>query len=120
MMSEKMDQFKEFVASHPLLKFEVRDGKRTWQNIFEEWTLYGEEPFSKYIEKDTRIESVEGQETIRTIVNYIKKINPDSITKTLNNAQKIMSIIQGFQGKPQSLGKSTGDPLFDKRFDDWY
>lgn len=119
-MSEKIDNFKEFVQAHPLLKFEVRDKNRTWQDIFEEWILYGEEPFKKYVEKESRVESVEGQETIRSIINYVKKINPDSITKTLNNAQKIMSLLQGFQGNKSVAGIKTGDPLFDKRIDDWY
>ena len=50
---EKKEQFKEFVGKHPLLKFEVRDNKRTWQNIFEEWDLLGgeDESWKKYVEK---------------------------------------------------------------------
>ncbi len=114
-----MDQFKEFVNKHPLIKFEVRDKTRTWQDVFEEWSLYGEEPFEKFKENGKE-KTVENQETIRNIVGYIKKINPDNITKTLNNAQKIMNIFQGFQPKGAALTKLTGDPLFDKRFDDWF
>lgn len=114
-----MEQFKEFVSKHPLLKFEVRDGKRTWQNIFEEWTFYGEEPFKNFIENEER-GTAEGQETIRNIVNYVKKINPDTLTKTLNNCQKVMSLLQSFQGKGVTGSKTVGDPLFDKRFDDWF
>lgn len=119
----KMDEFKEFVKDHPLLKFEVRDGKRTWQNIYEEWVLLGsdDESFKKFVEKDNATQTVKGQEMIRNIVNYFKKIDPDSLTKTLNNAQKIMSIVQGFTGNGvKTEAKFTGDPLFDKRFDDWY
>ena len=121
---EKKEQFKEFVKNHPLLKFEVRDNKRSWQNIFEEWDLLGEgdKSWNKYVEnekKDT-LETVPGQETIRNVMGYIKKINPDSITKVLGNVNKIASLLSGLTGNKTTSSKLTGDPLFDKKFDDWY
>lgn len=120
---EKKEQFKEFVGKHPLLKFEVRDNKRTWQNIFEEWDLLGgeDESWKKYVENEKKdnLNTVMGQETIRNVMGYIKKINPDSISKTLNNVNKIASLLTGFTGS-KAATKMTGDPLFDKKFDDWY
>lgn len=123
---EKIDEFKKFVKDHPLLKFEVRDKTRTWQNIYEEWSLLGEgdSSWDKYSEKPKNtFNSVEGQETLRNVMNYVKKINPDTVSKTLNNVGKVAGILQGFLGGSigaAAVGKATGDPLFDRKFDDWY
>lgn len=38
---EKITEFKEFVRQHSGLKDSVRNGNTTWQNIYEEWFLYG-------------------------------------------------------------------------------
>ena len=51
-MSSRMDDFRKFVRKYPKLKDEVRDGKTTWQSIYEEWVLYGDKnDWSKYEEK---------------------------------------------------------------------
>ena len=42
-MSAKMEEFRTFVSKHPLLRDEVRNNKFTWQNVYEEWVLYGED-----------------------------------------------------------------------------
>ena len=61
---------------------------------------------------------------IKTCVNYVKKINPDSISKTISNAQKLMALVAGIgaanTAKAAKGNKMTGDPLFDRKFDDWY
>ena len=54
------------------------------------------------------------------VIDYVKGINPDNVSKTLNNISKIVSLIQGFGAGNVDKKISTGDPLFDKRFDDWY
>ncbi len=41
-MASRMSEFREFVSLHPLLRDEVKKGSRTWQNIYEEWVLYGD------------------------------------------------------------------------------
>ena len=57
-------------------------------------------------------------------IELLKKINPDSITKTVNNVQKLMALVAGIGAantfKAAKGNKLTGDPLFDKKFDDWY
>ena len=114
-MSAKMEEFRAFVSKHPLLKEDVRNNKFTWQNVFEEWTLYGEddESWKKYeVQNEPKIEDLpnETQETtntqnntvnldsIKSIMNYVQKINPDSLNKTLNTVQKVIQIAQTFNG----------------------
>ena len=44
-MSEKLDEFKKFVKAHPLLKTEVSSKRKTWQELYEDFVLLGEDAF---------------------------------------------------------------------------
>ena len=126
-MSEKLDEFKKFVKAHPLLKTEVSSKRKTWQELYEDFVLLGEDAFiddnttKTEIKKNTTNNSTE--DLIKTIVGYVKKIDPDQVTKTVTSIQKDLELIGGI-GAGSATGalakKSTGDPLFDKRFDEWY
>ena len=139
-MSQKIDAFKEFVKANPNLKKVMDKRKVSWQNLFEEWSLLGEEKtlehyseegdvdMSKTSTSKTSIpvtkEMAQIGEMIKTCVGYVKKINPDNIAKTVNNVQKLMALVAGIGAantvKAAKGNKLTGDPLFDKKFDDWY
>ena len=116
-MSAKMEEFRTFVSKHPLLRDEVRNNKFTWQNVYEEWVLYGEddESWKKYeradqiksesLNTDDEDQITENQtsstvnlDSIKSIMNYVQKINPDSLNKTLNTVQKVIQIAQTFSG----------------------
>ncbi|HEY8364509.1 MAG TPA: spore coat protein YlbD [Haloplasmataceae bacterium] len=125
-MGTSIEEFKEFVKQYPRLKYEVREGKRTWQSIYEEWTLLGDDgSWDAYKEvNNNRNSSGEGQEFIHSALKYIKKLNPDDITKTINTVQKVLGIVQSFNSgrKPSNRINYTPrrrvDPLF-RRFDDY-
>lgn len=138
-MSQKIDNFKEFVKQHPTIKNVIDKREKTWQNIYEEWTLLGpDETWNLYKEGDAEVkntstttksipvtkEMAQLGDMLKTCVNYVKKINPDNISKTVTNVQKLMALIAGFGAantvKAAKGNKMTGDPLFDKKFDDWY
>ena len=136
-MSSKMENFRQFVSKHPLLRDEVRNNKFTWQNVYEEWVLYGEEDESwKKYEKvetnnntfDTSFTDEQIQDTnqnqanttvnldsIKSIMNYVQKINPDSLNKTLNTVQKVIQIAQTFSG-PKSIPNIPTSSLYS----DWW
>ena len=42
-MDKRVEEFKDFVRRYPGLKTVVRNGQATWQSLFEEWYLYGED-----------------------------------------------------------------------------
>ena len=123
-MSQKMDEFKIFVSKYPLLRDEVRNNKMTWQNIFEEWSLYGEkdEYWKKYkkeeeiqLDSSTAKDSTVNLDSIKSIVNYVQKINPDSLNKTLNTVQKVIQIAQTFSGS-----KVPTIPQATSLYSDWW
>lgn len=101
-----MDQFREFVAKYPKVRDDVTSGKKTWQNIYEDWVILGEQNpvWAQY--QESRGTATKGgtidllsSENLKNIMNYVKKINPDSVSKTLNTVQKVLQITQSFGGR---------------------
>lgn len=139
-MSRQIDEFKEFVKAHPSIKNVIDTKEKTWQNLFEEWSMLGSDlmwnNYSKDGEEKVKTTSTSKVnipvskevaqlgELVKTCVGYVKKINPDSIAKTVTNVQKLMALVAGIgaanTAKAAKTNKLTGDPLFDKKFDDWY
>ena len=132
-MSQKIEEFKKYIKENPTLKTKVDKREVSWQELFEEWTILGKvdtggETVKETVKTTTNIPVTKDMaqlgDMIRTCVNYVKKINPDSISKTVTNLQKLMALVAGIgaanTAKAAKGTKMTGDPLFDKKFDDWY
>lgn len=121
-------QFKEFVKNHPKIVQEVRSGKSTWQELYEEWYLLGEE--------DPRWESVgsEGHsksnneekktDWMANIINGVKKMDPNQVQGYIHNLNQALSAIQGvisqFQGgtieqKRNSSNQQPSNPFMFKK-----
>ena len=123
-MESRMDEFREFVKNHPKIRDEVRTGRRTWQNIYEEWVIYGEEDeqwrsYRQEIRGGSPISSDGNNisfniDSIKNIFGYIKKINPDSLNRTLNSVQKVIQIAQGISPK------SGATPYITTPYNDWW
>lgn len=127
-MSAKLDEFKEFVKRHPLLKGMVQSKQKTWQELYEDYCILGESAFPEEEKKEEPKKEVaksssSTEDLIKTVVGYVKKIDPDQVTKTVTSIQKVLELFGGIGGAAAGSAlakKSTGDPLFDKRFDEWY
>ena len=130
-MSAKLDEFKEFVKRHPLMKLQVLNKEKTWQELYEDFCILGTEAFTDIDNKPEETKTTEAitkkpsqtEDMIKSIMGYVKKIDPDQVTKTVTSIQKVLELFGGLGGAKAGSAlakKSTGDPLFDKRFDDWY
>lgn len=126
-MANSIKEFKKFVKLYPKLKYEVRDKKRTWQSIYEEWSLLGDDgSWDSYKEDEgSKSTSIEGQEFLRSALQYIKKLNVDDITKTMGSIQKVTSLISAFntgnkqkQNQINYTPRRRVDPLF-RRYDEY-
>ena len=91
---DKKEEFKAFVKKHPELVGYVRDKKNTWQDFYEMYDMYGddENAWSKYQEEDRALPLAE-------LTNIVKGINMDNIQKHINNAQKVIGVIQELTNK---------------------
>ena len=133
-MSENLKKFREFVEAHPQIKETVKNNESTWQKIYEDYIILGPYDLSwkkfesinlddtrKEVPSKVKKDILSNTEFLKTAYGYVKKIDADKVTKGLGNAQKLLNIFQGFVGgNAASNIKKTGDPLFDKKFDDWY
>ncbi|MDE5978211.1 MAG: YlbD family protein [Turicibacter sp.] len=121
-MDNQLDEFKQFVRKYPGLKYDVRNGKATWQSIYEEWYLYGEEDsqWEKYKEvpnesttsttpatttdtnnKETKSSStsnLSGTEMMTQAFQYLQKMDMNKVQQTMGTVQKFIQLFQSFQG----------------------
>lgn len=84
------DQFKEFVQRNPQLAKYVEDNTMTWQKFYELYELYGEsnEVWSKYKNNPSR-----------KVSDFINKVDPDSLQKHIESAQKALNIFSELANK---------------------
>ena len=121
-MASRMDEFREFVKVHPLVRDEVKSGTRSWQQIYEDWYIMGDgdDIWDKYKTQasstpteNKKLEDLLTSENLKNIWGYVKKINPDSISKTLNTIQKVLQITQSFGGRNVSS-------LYNANYNSWW
>ncbi len=117
----RMDEFREFVSKYPGIKEDVLNGTYTWQNIYENWVILGENDslWNKYKVANQTTKSTNNtlddllqQTNIKSVINYVKNIDPDSINKTLNTVQKVLQITQSFGSRP------TG--IYNNNYNSWW
>ncbi|CEG26701.1 YlbD family protein [Bacillus sp. B-jedd] len=98
-----VSRFKEFVTSHPHIIQDVRDGRATWQELYEDWYLLGEED-PRWIAK-TGTETVnepaaasDGQGAgvwMEKLMNYAQKMDPAQFQSHLYNLSQTLGAVQG-------------------------
>ncbi|KUP08545.1 hypothetical protein Q73_04950 [Bacillus coahuilensis m2-6] len=120
--------FKKFVRSHPGLIKEVKRGNSTWQDLFEEWYILGDEDptWQKYQKENltnietssqTNAESKE-EETSSGIMNQLTKViqNMDAnqmqshlanLSQAIGAVQGVLSSFQGDTSTSKAASKST-------------
>ncbi len=123
-MASRMNEFRSFVSLHPLLRDEVKSGKRTWQSIYEEWVLYGDgdELWGTFVKVQDNVNNEPkpnanrfSMDNMKNVFGYVKNINPEKVNKTLNNVQKVIQIVQTVSGP-----KSVNIPESASVFSDWW
>ncbi|MEG0277443.1 MAG: spore coat protein YlbD [Coprobacillus sp.] len=85
----EIDNFKAFVRTIPTIKDEVANGRYTWQQLYELYVLYGEsdkmwEPYRK------------SQLDLNGILNVVKNVDLDALSKSFDGIQKILDLVGGF------------------------
>ncbi|MGE7760784.1 YlbD family protein [Peribacillus sp. NPDC097895] len=122
-----VDGFREFVKKHPYLVNEVRNKQATWQELFEEWYLLGEDHPRWQADgsvKDSLVNSEtetpsqpedkgeQGTELIGSLMSAVKNMDMGQIQQYITNANQAIGAIQGvlsaFQGNKS--GESSSPP----------
>lgn len=104
---DKKEAFKEFIGKHPeILKF-IKNKEMTFQDFYEIYDIYGEDEntWSKYFSTD------EGDTRIKELSGLLKNVNMDSIEHHINNAQKIIGVIQELTKKTPEVVNTIDTPI---------
>ena len=94
----KQEAFKDFVSKHPELVSYVKAGNNTWQDFYEIYDIYGEDPkvWSKYESDDRAL-------PLSELTNLVKGINIENVQKYIANAQKAINVIQELTAKTPTV-----------------
>jgi uncharacterized protein YoxC len=117
-----IQEFKQFMKEHPFLLKEVKDGRTTLQELFEEWTVLGgdHEQWNSFAHTKTEDINTEGtqQETekeqlsqsatdaLGQIMGIVKRMNVQDLQNHLAQFSSVLSnvqnVIQSFQKQPDN------------------
>lgn len=114
-----VQKFKEFVKNHPGLIEEVRKGHTTWQEMYEDWYLLGEDDpkwsaGNRNEKPDESKESEKKTDWLGTIMGAVKNMDPEQLQGQIYNISQALGAIQGvlsqFQGNKggQQAPKHSG------------
>lgn len=116
-----VQKFKEFVKNNPPIIQEVRKGKATWQELYEDWYLLGEEdsrwePYLSESKKTTNEKATEKKvDWMSQVMGIVKTMDPNQVQNHLQNLSQAIGAVQGlfsqFQGSNQKVEiKKTDGP----------
>ncbi|WP_075981045.1 YlbD family protein [Bacillus massilinigeriensis] len=105
-------KFKEFIKANPKIMQEVRNGKYTLQELYEDWYLLGEDDpkwealiTGKEEPEETSIDD-EKADWVSKIMRNISKVDPDQLNTYIYQANQaissILGVISQFQGSSQT------------------
>lgn len=123
----KIDNFKSFVRKNPNLITYVRGKNTSWQEFYELYDLYGEDPtiWNKYLNKEEKkIEesssSTSNTNPLNNILTMAKNIDADKLQDGLSSIQKAVDLFGGLLVKDKGTTTKSDyspRPVY-KRFDD--
>jgi hypothetical protein len=106
-------KFKEFVRNNPKVIQEVRKGQASWQELYEDWYLLGEEDKRwETIGTDNGSESeknpVAKGDLMSTIMGMVKKMDPNQMQTHINNLSQALGAVQGVISQFQASNPPAG------------
>ncbi|TYS15681.1 hypothetical protein FZC78_13845 [Rossellomorea vietnamensis] len=105
----KVKEFKEFVQKHPKMSLEVRKGTATWQELFEEWYLLGEEDsrWDDFREGKVKEEKKDSKGFMDQIGGMLKNMDPAQMEQHINSLSQAIGAVQGVLSQFQSADTSS-------------
>ena len=99
-----IEQFRQFVVEHPKLREDVKAGKKTWQQYFEDWYYKGQDHemwdeyrngnSSKSQKKTAKKEESSEEGYVGKVISFVKNLDPDQIQDHLTNVNSTLTNIQ--------------------------
>ncbi|MGV4320479.1 spore coat protein YlbD [Bacillus mojavensis] len=98
--NHSINDFKQFVKKHPKLIKEVRKEQRSWQDVYENWVLFGEKDpiWDPYREPGAAAEAVtdtsERNDFVSKMVTAVKKMDVNQMNEQINKMSQSISSLQ--------------------------
>lgn len=112
-------KFKTFINKHPKLIKEIRKNGKSWQDIFEQWILLGEEDihWQQYKESSEEGKQEQGEnengfklnlkpELIKQIMKYAETMDINKLQEQVQQFSKTISTVQEVVGQYQRTSKT--------------
>ncbi|ATH91303.1 hypothetical protein ACH95_19650 [Bacillus glycinifermentans] len=123
-----IDEFKRFIKRHPKLISAVRKEEKSWQEVYENWVLLGEndaiwEPYREEKEMKEKPSGGGGKnDFISKMVTAVKRMDADQMNEQINKVSQSISSLQSllsqFSGGGQkNVNHSGGQHPFSFRKD---
>ena len=122
-MDRNIDNFKEFVRNNNYLIGYIKNGKSSWQEMYEMYDLYGEdeEAWGKFLDNDNsgnRVSSRNGN-YIDDIIRMAKNVDMDRVQEGISSLQKTLGLFGDlFVNKGGSNTKEYNPRPLYRRFED--
>ncbi|MGY4689697.1 spore coat protein YlbD [Salibacterium sp. K-3] len=96
---ESVYEFREFLYKHPQLIKEVREGKQTWNQLYQDWVILGEdneewEPYRTQERETSGDNKAVSGDTLSTVLNTLGQINITDLQKQLSQFSGVMGNVQ--------------------------
>lgn len=91
----KIDSFKEFVRNNNHLVSYVRDNKKTWQELYELYDIYGEDKsiWNSYLKDENRSSSTRSiNNSFNDFLDIAKNIDVDKVQNGITSLQKAIGL----------------------------
>lgn len=106
------DEFKEFVRSNPSLISYVKSGKKTWQDFYEIYSLYGSDSsvWKEYLGI--------GSAASVDLFSWLKSIDVDGIQNGISSIQRVLGVFQDLANKEDNDKEEYKPRPLYKHFED--
>ncbi|TDQ42295.1 spore coat protein YlbD [Aureibacillus halotolerans] len=110
---ETIHSFKTFIKSHPGLGDEVKRKKQTWQQIFENWYLLGEddELWASYRTTKKSASKTDYSDMMQQALSFLKNLDPDEVQKQITSVSSAIDTLQNVIKQFQSNKETSRLPV---------
>lgn len=93
---ESVEAFKQFIQTLPNINQAVHEGRYTWQELYENYVLYGAD--DKFWQ-EFKVPENKGLE-LNGLVNMLRDIDLDAMMNSMQSLEKILGIAAAFFDQP--------------------